>query len=95
MASHQYINQHFNYRLLLIIGYIYFTTVYRRGVSIYYPSANCLLKEISRYARMFLLKLLLNIVCLKIKELPILKLYTAPDKTILCHPTINVATLLT
>ena len=69
--------------------------VYKRGVSIYYPSANCLLKEISRHARIFLLKLLLNIACFKIKELPILKLYAAPDKTVLCHPTINIATLPT
>ena len=69
--------------------------VYKRGVSIYYPSVNCPLKEISRYARIFLLKLLLNIVCLEIKELPVLKLYTVPDKTVLCHPTINIITLLT
>ena len=77
------------------MGYVCFITVYKRGVSIYYPSTNCLLKKISRYARIFLLKLLLNIACLKIKELPVLKLYTAQDKTVLYHPTINVITLLT
>ena len=45
--------------------------------------------------RTFLLKLLSNITCFEIKELSILKLYAVLDKTVLCHPTINITTLLT
>ena len=43
----------------------------------------------------FLLKLLLNVTCFEIKEPPVPKLYTAPDKTVLCLPIIDIATLPT